>query len=292
MSFLDPQGDKPVTFEQMEKAILKFVNKEKDCPKKTKKSSALAAFEVYHDRIFVYSFDHGFFPKKKTAIAGAVSRPGIMVLYQDRTKKYYHWDDINSIEVQYIEVKDEQFPSNNGTYALIYFGLVTGGRMHIDAHQITMLPRGSYIYYVEIFAMYYARVRQERLQMRLQRGPKQVLLHGEYDVAYAQEVLRRFHSPEGMVLKKFRKRMHLSPAGIRVTRGKRTVLAEYGWQEVRDVIFARDASKGFSVIVLPDGYKPKVMGWRLEEWKPIPAMPVKMETQRMHILPVCWLEMP
>ncbi len=297
---LYPPKEGKVTFEQIEQAVWKVINKEKDYPKMPMTSMATICREVYKDRIFALRFQNIF--SKKTKIRGAgISRTGIVMVYNDITKRY-PWEMVTSLNIECVHKDYGSTSSQSGYYYSIHFSFNDDTTFKVSAEFVSSpdfpkdMSRAYHKHIADMFTAYYNRVRSETMQKYIvnESTNKKVLLHIDLDKVYLDEVLRRFNSPTGIIMTARRKNVIINRAGITWKKGKKKkikVLSEIKWNTVKDLKIARGTQSSVILFEFNEGYEQKEDYFSPGNWKLDPDIKTTVGNQRMHIVPVCWLNL-
>jgi hypothetical protein len=297
---LYPPKDGKVTFEEMEQAVWKVINKEKDYPKMPMTNLATICREVYKDRIFALRFQNIFFKKKKIR-GGGICRTGIVMVYNDLTKRY-PWELVNSLKIERVHKDYGSTSVQSGYYYSIHFSFSDDTNFNVNAEFVSSpdfpkdMSRAYHRHIADMFTAYYNRVRSETMQKYIMNEStnKKVLLHIDLDEAYLDEALRRFDSATGIIMKSRRKNVIINREGITWTKGKKKkikVLSEIKWNTVKDVKIARGTQSSVILFEFKEGYEQEDDCLYPGNWKLDPEIKTTVGNQRMHIVPVCWLNL-
>ncbi len=309
-NWLYPPDGMDVTFELMQTAALMVINKDKTYPKQQIGGIGGIAKAVYANRIFPFRYKRLFKAKLGQIVGGAISHIGILLVYQGLIKKY-RWDQITSCNVTITSILNQNDPNGRQYSYSIYLGFGEEEGFNANPNGMNFFEFGGrsslkMAYQAdnddekvaELFALYYNRVRSERLGIVLSNGDKQVNLHYPINQSYLQEVYRRFSSPEGIFFKKKLSFKRFEITRERLTfykRKKKKIEYVINWQDISNITIAKGASYSIWIITFNQGVEyDREFIW-LNPWKPEPEIQMENKTvekqQRQMILPVCWLNL-
>lgn len=213
MLLYPPEGGS-VTFEEMNAAALEAIQNPKNYPTEYTSGMASVMREVYRGRIFAFAFVTRHL-EKQSIFGGAISRTGVVLVHKDHIKNY-PWNQVESLNLHATyQNHGQNLPQYTGWYYEISFKFRDGSYFTFDPDQ-TRFPdipqdrrtRSNHKDTADMCAMYYNRVQSESMQKMLVKGNKRVNIHHDLDQNYAAEIIRRFHSPEGILLKWMRQRVY------------------------------------------------------------------------------------
>ncbi len=289
-----PNGE--ITFDHMQAAAIAAIEKDPSYPKKTFTGLDAIAFAVYTNRIFAFRFVKLF--RKKGMLGGSISRLGIFIQYHDHSRAYT-WEQITNLKItktSYIGA-DSNTPQGQYNFYDIEMTFGDNSGLVFGTQQVRMkeFPKSpthrEWKHMGDLFALYYNRVRQEKIQLLLHKGNKQVLLHEPIDDRFAQEILRRFYSPEGIHLKYLRKRVSITKNGMVFLKGKKKITAEIQWNDFTHLIIGKGTVS--PVILFIDSRNPAqyIQSFYPNNYNLKPKDKSLNKNQMMHIVPVCWMSL-
>ncbi len=303
-----PEGEE-VAFELMEKATRMVVNKEKEYPSQQITGIGATAKAVYANRIFPFRYKGLFRGKRGKILGGAISHTGILLLYEDHTKQYT-WNQITSCKVTATYINNQANPNQSGYVYDIYLGFGEEEGFNFNAGAINFFEFGGRMGLKmtyqeskdqekagELFALYYNRVRSEKLGISMSNKDKKVLLHHPINQEFTQEVLKRFHSPEGVYFKKKMsfKSLEINPQKITFyKRNKKKIEGSIDWNTIKDVKVALGAFYALWLISYKDGVEYEYEFIWPNSWKLDPSIIENKHQEKIDqqlILPLCWLEL-
>lgn len=295
-------------FELMEKAARMVINKDKEYPTQQFGGIGSIAKAVYDNRIFPFRFTRLFKARKGQILGGAISRAGILLVYNDFMKRYT-WDLITSCKVTKTTIVNNTDPNRQSYFYEILLGFGEDEEFKVDGNIVNFFEFGGrWVFKVvqqrekdaehtaELFAIYYNRVRSERMGIALTKGDKKIFLHHEINPEFAQEVSRRYSTPEGVYFHKILGFKRLRIAKDQITlykrRGKK-IEAIINWTDIADIHVVIATSYKLWIIRYKSGveYTHEFIwpsSWKLEP-KIIEDRNLE-QIQQQIVLPFCWLE--
>lgn len=292
----------------MKKATQMLINSDADYPKEQFTQVCSLGNAVYANRMFTFRYRRILKARLGQVVAGTISHHGIYLVYKAQSK-IYPWEEVTGCKIYrtinnktnsnerayYYDIhlefgSSETFKFNAGRTQFFEFG----GKKKLKS--IKHQDRDDELV-AELFAIYYNRMRSERLNIILSKGNKTIYLHEPVNLGYKQEILSRFHSADGVILKKKlgSKRLEFNQNHLIIyKKTKKKTLTIINWEDIEDIKDVNGGYRNFWLISYKPGIEHEIECFHIMNWKLIPKIKMKNKVDRANqsrmILPLCWLE--